>query len=122
MGEFRDADDWGYRAVWWLKQRFVNWPVKAVARSLNETESVVVSWWSGDALPSRKKLQKLIGMFGREGLSSFVFGEPCREEMRARLDALNAHLIELREMIREKERLDQPRHLVDSRKAGSGCG
>lgn len=74
-------DDWGARAVHWIRNRFPNWPTKAIARELDEPESVVKSWLDGTNLPSRAKLQKLREKYGREGFSSFVFGEPCRAEI-----------------------------------------
>lgn len=112
-------DDWGDRAVHWLRQRFVNWPMKAVARELDEAESVVKSWWCGGAHPDRRKLQRLRDRFGKEGFSSFVFGEPCREEITARLDALTTNIEELkgylnaRRLAREtRERADKARGVV----------
>jgi hypothetical protein len=103
--------DWGARAVHWLRARYVNWPMKAIARDLDEPDGVIISWWKGGR-PSRQKLQKLTRRFAREGFSSFVFGEPCREELRARLDALNNNVKELREMLNATERLAGPRMRV----------
>ena len=99
MLQDRDENDWGSRAVHWLRSRFVNWPMKAIAREINEPETVVIAWFRGSNLPSRQKLQKLNRMFARDGFSSFVFGEPCREELRARLDNLTKNLVELRDIL-----------------------
>jgi hypothetical protein len=109
MSEDRDNDDWGARALWWLRQRFPNWPLKAIARHIDEPESVVVSWWNGTNLPSRKKLQKLNALFARDGFSSFVFGAPSRDEVTARLETLNRNLVELRDVL----------NAMDQRSAGT---
>jgi hypothetical protein len=109
QNRYEAEPDWGSRAIWWLKNRFVNWPLKAIARHINEPESVVVSWWNGTNLPSRKKLQKLNALFARDGFSSFVFGAPSRDEVTARLETLNRNLVELRELLND----------VDQRSAGT---
>lgn len=99
MSQDRQTNDcWGERAVHWLRQRYVNWPYKAIARDLEEPESVIRSWWTGGR-PSRDKLQKLTRKFAKDGFSSFVFGAPSREEVTARLEALNNNLRELREIL-----------------------
>lgn len=92
--------DWGDRAVHWLRQRYVNWPMKAVARELGESDAVIQSWWYGIARPDRKKLQRLTHRFAREGFSSFVFGAPCRDELHARIEKLTAEIIDLRSYLR----------------------
>jgi hypothetical protein len=94
------ASDWGDRCVWWLRNRFPNWPIKAIAREIDEPESVVKSWWQGSARPDRKKLQKLVQQFAKDGLTSFVFGQPCREELHAKIERLTAEIIDLRAYLR----------------------
>ena len=77
MGISKDGqsdDCWGTRAAHWLRQRYVNWPIKAVARELDEPESVIKTWLTGTARPDRKKLQKLSERFRSEGFGSFVMG------------------------------------------------
>lgn len=98
-------NDWGDRCVWWLRQRFPNWPIKAVARELDEPESVVKSWWQGSARPDRKKLQKLVHQFAKDGLTSFVFGAPCRDELNAKIEKLSAQIIQLQAYLRPSGRV-----------------
>jgi hypothetical protein len=105
MSADRQTNDWGERAVYWLRSRYVNWPIKAIARDLDEPESVVKSWWMGGR-PSREKLQKMSRRYPE--MHSFVFGRPSTEELRSRLDALNNNLSELRGLLNE----------VDQRSAG----
>lgn len=110
VGQSLDQADWGARAVYWLKQRFVNWPIKKVAEYLDEPESVVKSWWYLGTKPSREKLEKLHNRFAREGFTSFVTGVPCREEVNERLATLNRNLSELRAMLNEEnQKLDRDR-------------
>jgi hypothetical protein len=99
------ASDWGDRCVWWLRQRFPNWPIKAIAREIDEPESVVKSWWQGHARPDRKKLQKLVQQFAKDGLTSFVFGAPCHNELHAKIERLSAQIIELQAYLRAPSRV-----------------
>ena len=99
------VDDWGDRAVHWLRSRFLNWPIKAIANELDESESVVKSWWTGSARPDRKKLQRLAGRYGREGFSSFVLGAPCRDELHARIDRMSAEIIALKDYLSPRNRV-----------------
>jgi hypothetical protein len=94
------VDCWGERSVHWLRQRFYAWPLKVIARELDEPESVIKSWWSGDARPDRKKLQKLSERFRSEGFGSFVMGAPVEGELEARMDRLVAEVIEIRAYLR----------------------
>jgi len=108
MGIAQDGhspDDWGSRCVAWLRSRYANWPIKAVARELDEPESVVKSWWQGHARPDRKKLQKLVQQFAKDGLTSFVFGAPCRDELHAKIERLTAQVIELQAYLRAPSRV-----------------
>src|SRR5574341_939438 len=98
MSKNGQANDWGERAVHWLRSRYVNWPLKAIARDLDEPESVVKSWWTGGR-PGREKLQKLARRC--PDMHSFVFGKPSVEELRSRLDTLNRNLSELRGVLNE---------------------
>ncbi|MCW5615852.1 MAG: hypothetical protein KIT32_12085 [Rhodocyclaceae bacterium] len=91
--------DWGERAVYWLRQRFTNWPMKAIARELGESESVVKTWWAEEARPDRRKLQKLSDRYAKDGFTSFVFGRPSKKELSARLDALNDNIKELKALL-----------------------
>lgn len=47
------------RSIYYLKQRFTNWPTKAIARELDEPAPTVESWWKGAASPSVPKIGKL---------------------------------------------------------------
>ena len=102
--------DWGDRTVYWLfSQRFMNWPLPAVAREIGEPLETVKSWANNDAKPSRQALQRLRAKYGREGLSSFVFGEPCRDELNAKIERLSALIIEIAPYLRSSPARMVPR-------------
>ena len=103
-------NDWGERAISWLfEQRYRNWPLPSIARETGKSLATLKAWAKRTNLPSRQELQWLAARYGKDGFSSFVFGKPCREELRSRLDTLNRNLSELRAFLNEE---------VDSAPAG----
>lgn len=55
----RELDCLGSRATYWLKQRFVNWPVKAVSRETGIDDATLTTWWQGKCKPSSSAITKL---------------------------------------------------------------
>lgn len=104
-------DDWGSRLVHWLKQRFPYHPIKVLARDLGEPESVIKSWWSGEALPSRPKVQKFIQRFERDGISSFVLGTPSRAEVETIIQEALSNIIRLSDYARDSKMAEASRAL-----------
>lgn len=92
----QESDDWGDRAVRWLKVYYGDRPMKAVADDLGETESLVALWWHGGR-PSRQKLQKLAKKFERESFSQFVFGFPTLAEVDELVSQIKENIVVLEE-------------------------
>ncbi len=88
------SEDWGDRAVRWLKVYYGDRSMKVVANDLDETESLVALWWHGGR-PSRQKLQKLAKKFERESFSQFVFGFATRSEVEALVGQIKENILVL---------------------------
>lgn len=104
-------EDWGDRAVYWLfSQKFMRWPLPAVAKETGESLDKIRAWANGEARADRKALQRLRARYGKEGFSSFVFGEPCREELEEKIERLSALIVEIGPYLRSSPRGVVPRH------------
>lgn len=89
-------EDWGDRAVYWLfSQKFLNWPLPAISRETGESLDKIRTWANGVSRPDRKALQRLRARYGKEGFSSFVFGELCRDELEEKIERLSALIVEI---------------------------
>ena len=93
------SEDWGDRAVRWLKVYYSTRSMKFIARDLGEAESLVTLWWSGGR-PSRQKLQKLAEKFRHESFAYFVFGFASKEEIAALAKEAVSNIIVLRDYMR----------------------
>jgi len=93
------SEDWGDRAVRWLKVYYATRSMNYVARDLGEAESLITLWWSGGR-PSRQKLQKLAEKFRHESFAYFVFGFASKEEVAALAKEAVSNIIVLRDYMR----------------------
>ena len=109
--------DWSERAVWWIfNQRYLNWPIPAIARDMGENENTLRAWSKGSSLPDRRMLQRLRARYDKEGFCSFVLGTPSRAEVQTIIQEALSNIIKLSDYANDRKMAQEARAVA--RKVG----